>query len=64
MFYLIRESGRLRIELDRHVTGLFPLQTWLGLMTETGFKVEQYPCEHGDDPRQSILLVGTLGKRT
>jgi hypothetical protein len=60
MFYLIREGGELRIEQDRHVTGLFPLQTWIDLMAEAGFMVEQFPCKHGDDPRQSILLVGTV----
>jgi SAM-dependent methyltransferase len=64
MFYLIRECGRLRIEHDRHVTGLFPLQTWLRLLKETGFSVEQVPCKRGDDPQQSLLLVGTLGDRT
>lgn len=60
MFYLIREGGELRVEHDRHVTGLFPLQTWLDLMEKAGFTVEQFPCKHGDDPRQSVLLVGTL----
>jgi len=64
MFYLIREGGALRIEQDRHVTGLFPLQTWLDLLGEAGFQVEQYRCEHGDEPRQSVLLVGTLGEGT
>jgi hypothetical protein len=63
MLYLIRERGELRIEQDRHVTGLFPLQTWLDLMEEAGFMVEQFPCRHGGDPRQAVLLVGTLGGR-
>ncbi len=63
MFYLIRQGGHLRIEHDRHVTGLFPLQTWLDLMAEAGFDVEQVGCEPGDDPRQSVLLVGTLAGR-
>jgi hypothetical protein len=62
MFYLIREGGELRIEQDRHVTGLFPLQTWLDLMEKAGFSVEQLRCENGDDPRQSVLLVGTSGE--
>jgi hypothetical protein len=61
MFYLIREAGELRVEQDRHVTGLFALQTWLDLMKEAGFTVEQFRCKHGDDPGQSVLLVGTLG---
>jgi hypothetical protein len=63
MFYLIRKGGELRIEQDRHVTGLFSLKTWLDLMEEAGFAVEQFPCRHRDDPRQSVLLVGTLRGR-
>ena len=61
MFYLIREGGELRVEQDRHVTGLFPLRTWLDLMAEAGFAVGQFPCKHGNDPRQSVLLIGTMG---
>lgn len=64
MFYLVRKGGKLRIEQDRHIMGLFPRQTWLSLMEEAGFLVEQHPCEHGDDPRQSVLLVGTLREGT
>jgi len=64
MFYLIRKGGRPRIEHDRHVTGLFPLQTWLDLMEDAGFQVEQCPCERADDRRQSVLLVGTLREGT
>jgi SAM-dependent methyltransferase len=37
--YLIREGARLRIETDRHRSGLFPRATWLGLLRETGFEV-------------------------
>ena len=58
MFYLIREEGKLRIEQDRHVTGLFPMQTWLDLMGEAGFEVERRPYPVHDDGRESYLLVG------
>jgi len=64
MIYLIREGGVLRIEHDRHVTGLFPLQTWLDLLAEAGFQVEHSRCEHEDIPQQSVLLVGTLVEGT
>ncbi len=37
--YLIRERGRLRVETDRHVLGLFDLPTWQRLLAATGFKV-------------------------
>jgi hypothetical protein len=60
MTYLIRRGGEVRIEHDRHVTGLFPKRTWLRLIEEAGFDVEEWPCRHGDDPRQAVLLVGIL----
>lgn len=56
--YLIRERGTLRIELDRHIMGLFPLQTWVALMQEAGFTVEKVAYPVHDDPRQAYLLVG------
>ena len=58
MFYLIRQKGQLRVELDRHVLGLFPLKTWLELMEEAGFVVEKYDCDVSAVRRQSFLLVG------
>ncbi len=35
--YLIRRRGRLTVETDRHVLGLFPAATWLRTMESTGF---------------------------
>ena len=60
MLYLIRRGGTLQIEHDRHITGLFPLRTWLELMEEAGFSVQKLPCHQDSEPRQSILLAGTL----
>lgn len=37
--YLIRRGGRLSIETDHHLGGIFPLQTWLDLLQEVGFAV-------------------------
>lgn len=59
MFYLIRENGELRVELDRHVIGLFPIQTWLELMEEAGFTAEKRTRPAQDDDYQH-LLVGVL----
>jgi SAM-dependent methyltransferase len=39
--YLIRRGGQLQIETDRHLDGLFSLETWLELLREVGFEVEQ-----------------------
>ena len=39
--YLIRRGGRLEIETDRHLCGLFPLETWVRLLLDVGFQVKQ-----------------------
>jgi SAM-dependent methyltransferase len=38
--YLIRQNGQLHIETDRHLGGLFPIQTWFSLLREIGFTVK------------------------
>lgn len=40
--YLIRDSGKLRIETDRHLLGIFPAETWRRLLGEAGFRVIEY----------------------
>ncbi len=35
--YLLRRSGRLRVETDRHILGLFPEATWRRSLREAGF---------------------------
>lgn len=59
-FYLLRQGGRLQIEQDRHVLGLFPLATWVGLLEEVGFAVEKVPYDVHDDHREAYLLAGEL----
>jgi SAM-dependent methyltransferase len=56
--FLIWENGRLRIEHDRHVFGLFSWARWLELMDEAGFATEKKPYDVHDDGRESYLLVG------
>ncbi len=48
--YLIRRRGRLGIETDRHLGGIFDLQTWSDLLREVGFQVEQLRFEEDDLP--------------
>ena len=57
--YFLKEGKDLRVEWERHVTGLFPLNTWLNLMKEAGFDAEKrpYPSDEGHQP---FLLVGVL----
>jgi len=44
--YLIRVGGKLEIHSDRHLCGVFKLETWLKLLKEVGFKVIQNKFEH------------------
>lgn len=57
---LIRSPGELRIEHDRHLTGLFPRATWLRLLQAAGFTVETRIFALPDWPHPYELLVGTL----
>jgi SAM-dependent methyltransferase len=38
--YLIRQGGKLEIETDHHLCGIFGMEAWENLLTETGFEVE------------------------
>lgn len=38
--YILRDKYGVRIEYDRHVTGLFPRAAWLRLLQEQGFEVQ------------------------
>ena len=45
--FLIKEDGILRVETDRHIAGLFRMDTWVEIMEDIGFKVRrcEYPGE-------------------
>ncbi len=55
--YFIKESGELKVELDRHVTGLFPMDTWERLLQEAGFNVKRQAYPVSDDARSPFLWV-------
>lgn len=44
--YLIRVGGKLEVHSDRHLCGIFKLETWLKLLKEIGFKVKQVKFTH------------------
>ena len=58
--YFLKERGRLQIEQDLHITGLFPLDTWVRLISEAGFEVQKSPYPVYDDGREAYLLTGVL----
>ena len=41
MMYLIRENGKLRIETDLHILGLFSIDTWRRFLQNTGFQIHE-----------------------
>jgi SAM-dependent methyltransferase len=61
LFFLIFHSfGNTRVEQDRHLTGLFPLDTWLKLLGDAGFQVELLSFPAYDGGYGGRLLVGVL----
>ncbi len=56
----ISEGEKERVETDVHVTGLFPLATWLDLLDEAGFDTEVLSLPGDGDGCGEHLLVGRL----
>ena len=44
--YLIRVGGKLKVHSDRHLCGIFKLETWLEFLKATGFEVKQVKFTH------------------
>ena len=63
--YLLRESdGRVQVEHDRHVEGLFARADWLRLLARVGFKPTVVPLEHSElEPGQCEVFVGIRPRR-
>lgn len=40
LVFLIRQGEKLAIEVDRHLLGIFSVETWIDLMTKVGFEVK------------------------
>ncbi|MFC2052387.1 class I SAM-dependent DNA methyltransferase [Chloroflexota bacterium] len=50
LIYLIRHKGKLEIYNDRHILGLFKLETWLDLFKKAGFNtINQSSMDHTYD---------------
>lgn len=56
--YLLRDAaGQMRVVHDRHVEGLFPLGTWLGLLEQIGFSVEVRHSSDDDKAGETLFLA-------
>lgn len=57
MVYLIREDGKLRIEMDHHILGLFALDVWRQTLAEVGFRIhEEIYSEGGKEYHTFVCL--------
>ena len=59
-FFIMQEGGELRVEQDRHITGLFPAATWLELLAEAGFAAERITHPGYEGGYGGHLLAATL----
>ncbi|MFQ5837439.1 MAG: class I SAM-dependent methyltransferase [Thermoplasmata archaeon] len=55
--YLIRQEGRLEIETDHHLCGVFGLKTWLDLLRGAGFEVEETRVRNLDSDREEYPVL-------
>ncbi len=58
--HMIREKGRLHIEHDRFITGLFPKATWIRLIKEAGFSFEERSYRLESTDTEYVMLIGRL----
>ena len=61
--FFIDQDGELRVEVDRHTTGLFPVATWERLLTEAGFAWERVDYPVSEDGTPMWLWVCRMGGR-
>ncbi len=57
IIYIIRENGKLRIEKDMHILGLFSINTWRRLLMRVGFHFhEEIYYENGNEYTEFVCL--------
>ena len=59
--YTITKNGETTVEVDTHVTGLFPINTWTSLIEDAGFIVEMRALPPNEGGYGSWLFVGVTG---
>ena len=58
--FFIKRGTNLRVEVDNHVTGLFPIATWECLLTQAVIEVDRVEYPVSKDGRGMWLWVGRL----
>ncbi len=58
--YVLREhDGSLRVELDRHIEGLFSRDEWLRWLGDAGFDARVVPFDHSElEPGTYQVFIG------
>ena len=49
--YLIRRNKEIEIHTDRHLCGIFTLNTWLTILRKVGFSVKKLKFKHSEFPK-------------
>jgi SAM-dependent methyltransferase len=57
MVFLIREQGKLRVETDLHILGLFSLDTWRQLLRDAGFVIQEKGFSEDEDNYLTFACV-------
>ncbi len=60
IYFIKNADGSVRVEEDRHITGIFSIHTWLSLMEDEGFSAERLPYPVHEDGSDGYLLVGVM----
>ncbi len=58
--FLVREKGKLSVFTDRHIVGLFPLETWIHHLGSAGFSIVNFQFTHSSF-RDGEFLPGLIG---
>lgn len=57
--FLLRErDGTTRVEHDRHLMGLFPLEHWMRCVEQAGFEPDRLAVRHSEVAEDLYLFVG------
>lgn len=57
MVFLIRENGKLRIEQDLHILGLFSLDLWRTILPDVGFEIHEEEYREGSECFTQFVCV-------
>jgi hypothetical protein len=60
MYYFIQRGDQLQVEVDCHITRLFPVQLWREHLAAFGFRVQDWPSSRPFTAGGCPLLIGTL----